>query len=194
MLKLYNVTLVAVTDINIPAHWKALQKSCEGIDWGAVTLLTPDLGSIDAWNKFIIYDLHKYITTDFCMLIHADGYPVNPQAWKKEFLDYDYIGAPWPFPTDDYSYRTPNGEIVRVGNSVSIRSKRILELPGQLGLDWRPYYGNTNEDGFLCVHNKAILESNGCRFAPISYAKYFSREHDIPENKGIESFAFHQAT
>lgn len=192
MLKLLNITLVAVTDINIEAHIEALNKSCEGIEWGEVTLLTPELGSIDAWNKFIIYDLHTYISTDFAMLIHADGYVVNPQAWQDSFLDYDYIGAPWPLSSDDYSYRTPEKQLVRVGNSVSIRSKRLLALPSKLGLEWKIYYGNTNEDGFLCVHNREALEREGVKFAPIEVAKYFSKEHEIEENKGIETFAFHQ--
>lgn len=192
MLKLPNITLVAVTDNEIEECKEALRKSCEGIEWGAVTLITPQLGSIDAWNKFIIYDLHTYITTDFAMLIHADGYVRNPEAWQDSFLDYDFIGAPWPLPHDEYSYRDEDGEIVRVGNSVSIRSKKILSLPSSLSIPWRPYYGNTNEDGFLCCHNKRLLEENGIRFAPLEVARYFSKEHEIPENKGIETFAFHE--
>lgn len=191
-LKLPNVTLIALTNKNIPEHEEAIRKSCEGIEFGAVKLIVDyKCTSIDIWNYKIIYELHTYIDTDFAMLIHADGYVVNPAAWKDEFLDYDYVGAPWPLPTDNYSYRTPTGELVRVGNSVSIRSKKLLELPSKLGLDWKPYYGNTNEDGFLCVHNRDRLMEAGCNFAPLEVAKYFSREHDIPENQGIDTFAFH---
>lgn len=191
MLKLHNVTLVCVTDIDREGAWNALQKSSEDIEWGATMLITPKLGSIDAWNKYIIYELKDYIYTDFCMLIHPDGYVINPDAWRPEFLEYDYIGAPWPLPQDDYSYRTPAGQIVRVGNSVSLRSKRMLELPSKLGLEWKPYFGNTNEDGFLTCHNRDILKEHGIKFAPLEVAKYFSKEHEIPENKGIETFAFH---
>lgn len=191
-LKLPNVTLVAVTDIDIPGHFEALEESCEGIQWGAISLITPPLGSIDAWNKFIVYDLYKYVYTDYAMLIHADGYVTTPGAWRDDFLDYDFIGAPWPLPADDYSYRTPADEIIRVGNSVSLRSKKLLELPSKLNLEWKSYYGNTNEDGFLCVHNREVMERNGVRFAPLSTAIHFSKEHEIEENKGIETFAFHQ--
>lgn len=191
MLSLANVTLVAVTDIDRKGCWEALEKSSEGIEWGATLLLQPKLGSIDAWNKYIIYELHKYIQTDFAMLVHADGYVVRPDLWREEYLDYDYIGAPWPLPQDSYSYRTPQGELIRVGNSVSLRSKKILELPTTLGLEWKSYYGNTNEDGFLCCHNRDILIRNGVSFAPLEVAKYFSKEHEIPENQGIETFSFH---
>lgn len=190
-LKLPNVTLVAVTDIDRKGCWEALEKSSEGIEWGATLLLQPKLGSIDAWNKFIIYDLHNYIATDFAMLVHADGYVIHPEAWQDVFLDYDYVGAPWLLPVDNYSYRTSTGELVRVGNSVSLRSKRMLELPRELGLEWRSYFGNTNEDGFLTCHNRDILKEHGMKFADIDVAKYFSKEHEIPENQGIETFAFH---
>lgn len=192
MLKLPRVTLICLTNKDFEGHKKALDKSCEGIEWGGVKLIWDEsIKSIDDWNYKIIYELHNYIDTDFAMLIHADGYVSNPQAWRSDFLDYDYIGAPWPLPKDDYSYRTPEGELIRGGNSVSIRSKRILALPNKSGIEWKPYYGNTNEDGFLCVHNRKALEEAGCKFAPLEVAKYFSKEHEIEENQGIETFAFH---
>lgn len=193
MLQLPNVTLIALTNRDFEGHKRALDKSCEGIEWGGVKLIWDEkITGIDEWNRKIIYELHNYIDTEFAMLIHADGYVINPQAWKDEFLAYDYIGAPWPLPRDEYSYRTSQGELVRVGNSVSIRSKRILQLPSALGLEWKSYYGNTNEDGFLCVHNRRRLIDEGVQFSPIDVARFFSREHTISENQGIETFAFHQ--
>jgi len=75
---------------------------------------------------------------------------------------------------------------------VSLPSKQILELPSKLSLPWQAYYGNTNEDGFLCVHNRKALQEAGCRFAPLEVAKHFSKEHEIEENKGLKTFAFHQ--
>lgn len=192
MLDLPQVTLIALTNKDFEGHKKAIDKSCEGIKWGAVKIIWDEsIKSIDDWNYKIIYELHKYVDTDFAMLIHADGYVINPSEWREEFLGYDYIGAPWPLPQDDYSYKTPAGDLIRVGNSVSLRSKRILTLPHLLGLEWRQYYGNTNEDGFLCVHNRDKLERNGCKFAPLEIAKYFSKEHEIPENVGLKTFAFH---
>lgn len=195
MLKLPEVTLIALSGIDYQTkeNIEALKKSCDGVKWGAVKYIQQgNITNIDSWNKAVIYDLYKYIDTDFAMFIHGDGYVINPSAWKDEFLAYDYIGAPWPLPRDDYSYRTPQGEIVRVGNSVSLRSRRILAAPQVLDLPWKSYYGNTNEDGFLCVHNRRPLEEVGIRFAPLEIAKFFSREHAIPENEDIETFAFHQ--
>lgn len=192
MLNLPNVTLVALTSLDWEGHKEALDKSSEGIEWGAKKIIWDEtIKSIDDWNYNIIYELHNYISTDYAMLIHADGYVIDPDAWDDSFLEFDYVGAPWPLPNDTYSYRTPVGELVRVGNSVSLRSKKILELPGKLGLEWKSYHGNTNEDGFLTCHNRDVLKEHGIKFAPIEIAKSFSREHDMPENEGIKTFAFH---
>lgn len=192
MLKLPQVTLIALTNKDFEGHKKALELSSVGIEWGARKIIWDDtIKDIDDWNRKIIYELTDYVKTDFAMVIHADGYVINPSLWNPDWLNYDYIGAPWPLPKDYYSYKTPNGELVRVGNSVSLRSKRILDLPRELGLDWKEYYGNTNEDGFLCVHNRDVLKANGIKFAPLEVAKHFSKEHEIDENKDLSTFAFH---
>lgn len=192
MLKLPSVTLIALTNRDFEGHKRAIDKSCEGIEWGDVKIIWDEkINGIDAWNFKIIYELHNYVQTPYAMLIHGDGYVINPECWRAEFLDYDYIGAPWPLPQDNYSYRTPKGELVRVGNSVSLRSRKILELPSQLGLEWKSYFGNTNEDGFLCVHNRDILKENGVKFAPFEVALQFSKEAELVENKELKTFAFH---
>lgn len=192
MLELPQVTLIALTNKNIPEHEEAIRKSCEGIEFGAVKLIVDyKCTSIDIWNYKILYELHNYIDTDFAMLIHPDGYVIRPDLWRDSWLELDFIGSPWPLPQDNYSYRTLAGDLVRVGNSVSLRSKRIMELPSKLGLEFKPFFGNSNEDGKLCVEWRDILQREGIKYAPIEVAKYFSREHDIPENQGLETFAFH---
>lgn len=208
MLKLENITLIALTSIRIPQVIKALEYSCRGIQFGAVKLAsdvkpenlpsfikheyTERSSNIDEWNYNIIYNLSKHIETDYAILIHDDGFIVNPESWRDEFLEYDYIGAPWALPSDDYSYRDINGEIVRQGNSVSLRSKKLIDLPNKLNLEWRAFYGFTNEDGFICAHYRHKYIEEGCKFADLDVAKYFSHETMIPEIQGIKPFAFHR--
>ena len=119
---------------------------------------------------------------------------VHPESWREEFLEYDYIGSPWPLPTNDYAYRDAKGEICRVGNSVSIRSRKLLQFPKQAGLKWEKMPdGNYNEDTFLCCKYKNVIEEAGMRFAPIEVAKYFGHEHMIPEVMDVEKpFLFHK--
>jgi hypothetical protein len=190
MLKLPRVTLVCVTSKNKEAHQKALDKCCEQIEFGAVLLLDLNTHTIDEWNKAIIYEMPKYIQTDFALLIHDDGYIIHPELWRDEWLEYDYLGSPFPSPTDNYSYRDENGDIVRVGNSVGLRSKKLMDLVATK--EWRSYYGNTNEDGFACVHHHKWLESMGCKFPPLEVAIHFGKEHEIPENIGLQTFLFHK--
>ena len=140
----------------------------------------------------MVYKLSEYIHTDFALIIQSDGYVINPDSWRDEFLEYDYIGAPFKLPTDNFSYRDIYGKIFRVGNGgFSLRSKKLIELANKLNLEWKPFHGFYNEDGFICAMNRHIYEENGCKFAPLHVAKYFSHESDIPENQGLSTFGFH---
>lgn len=200
MIKLPNVTLVAITGLNYQTeeHKQAIAYSCLGIEFGEVKLIQLEqIKDIDTWNHAVIYELPKYIKTEFCLLIHADGYIIHPNMWTNRWLKYSYVGAPWPLPKDNFSYRDERGGLVRVGNSVSLRSKKLMDLTAQIPEEkfWaiKERFGNTNEDGFICSHNRLYLEEQGCKFAPLQVAKYFSKEHEIEENKNIKkTFCFHK--
>lgn len=208
MLNLENITLVAVSSVKIDETIKALKYSMSGINFGKVLLIShekpndlPDnieFGLIDKMNNIneysynIIYKLGNYIHSDYALVVQSDGYIVNPNLWREEFLEYDYIGAPFCLPSDSFSYRDINGKIFRVGNGgFSLRSKKLIDLPNKLNLEWKPFHGFYNEDGFICAMNRHIYEENGCVFAPIDVAKYFSHEAEIPEIQGIIPFGFH---
>lgn len=208
MLNLHNVTLIAMTSVKIDKTIKALMYSCKNINFGCVKLVTdiqvtglPDfiktdhidkISNIDEWNYAAIYKLGNYVDTEFAILIHDDGFIVNPKSWRDEFLNYDYIGAPWPLPNDDFSFRDINNNLIRVGNSVSLRSKRLIDLPVKLNLEWKPFHGYYNEDGYICVNYRHVYLEHGMKFADIDVAKYFSHESMIPEVQGIKPFAFHR--
>jgi hypothetical protein len=208
MLNLPNITLIALTSVKLDKTIKALEYSYQDINFGAIKLVShekpanlpdkiqhefcPRMSNIDEWNYAAIYELPKHVDTEFCILIHDDGFIVNSDSWRPEFLDYDYIGAPWPLPNDDFSFKDINGELIRVGNSVSLRSKKLLDLAIDLPIEWKPFHGFYNEDGFICVNNRHIYKEHGCNFAYLDIAKYFSHETMIPEIQGIKPFAFHR--
>ncbi len=209
MLKLPNVTLVAIGSTSIEGNKKALQYSSLQAQFGKVKFIThvkppnlPDniefckiekITSIDKWCYEVVYNLGSYIDTEFALLVHPDGFVVHPEVWNDEWLKYDYIGAPFPLPKDNFSYRDINGKIQRVGNSVSLRSKKLLDLPKKIGMEWKPFHGFYNEDGYITVNMRHIFKEHGCNFAPLEVAKYFSREAEIPENKDVEkTFVFHK--
>lgn len=207
MIRLPDITLVAVATKDVTETVRALEYSAKGILFSSVLLISDvnpassikysfvqidKFNSVGDWGKFIVFDLYKYIETKYIILIHADGFIVNPEQWNDAFLNYDYIGAPWPIPKDRFSYRDCYGNIIRVGNSVSLRSKKILELPAKLGLTWESDKGFFHEDGYLTVLNRHILQEHGVKFPPLSVAASFSREKELPENRRLTPFAFHK--
>jgi len=205
MIDLSNVTLVSVASVRVDKTIKALKYSSKDIIFGDIKLITHesviepgitvinvDKMDYEQYNKFIVFELYKHIDTDYALIIQDDGFVVNANEWKPEFLNYDYIGAPWPLPYDDFSYRDAFNNLIRVGNGgFSLRSKKILSLADKLKLEWKSYFGYYNEDGFFTCHNRHIYEQNGCVFAPLDVAKYFSHEIQIPETEGIIPFGFH---
>ncbi len=190
MISLPNITLILLTNRDFVGAKQAIDISCQGIDFGAVKIIWDEkCNSIDEWNRKMIFDLPKYIDTSHALIIHQDGYVINPQLWRDEWLELDYIGAPWPLPNDNYSYRNESGFLVRVGNSVSLRSKKLMDLVATRPMEY--HYGNNNEDGQVCCWNREWLESKGCKFATFEQALDFGKEHDLPEHKGRDTFTFH---
>lgn len=190
-VQLPEVTLILLTNRDFEGAKAAVDKSCEQIEFGAVKIIWDEkINGIDEWNRKIIRELPNYVDTSHALLIHQDGYVINPLLWNPEWLNLDYIGAPWPLPRDNFSYLDEEGDLQRVGNSVSLRSKKLMDLVATR--EWRSYYGYSNEDGFISCHNRKWLESQGCKFATLEQAVHFSKEHEIPENKGLQTFAFHQ--
>jgi hypothetical protein len=204
-ISLDKVTLVSVACVDVEDTLRALKYSSKDINFNSVKLITSydiidDSVQIikcrnldyEGYNYFVLYELWEYIDTDYALIIQNDGFVIDAYRWRDEFLDYDYIGAPWPIPNDNVTFRDVNGNLQRVGNGgFSLRSKKVLELPNKLNLEWKKFNGYYNEDGFICVNYRHIFDEHGCKIAPIDVAKYFSHETIIPEILGIEPFGFH---
>ncbi len=202
-LSLPNITLVAMTSVLIDDTIKALMYSSKDIDFAEIKLITdkkpnylPDkikfeftepITNINEWNHRVVFNLNDYIETDYVLLIHDDGFVVNANSWRKEFLNYDYVGAPW----SHKHLLDRNGEIISVGNSVSLRSKKLLGIPKRFNMPWVPHDGNFNEDTQICVWNRNLFLDNGCMFADYETAKYFSHEEIMSDYDGINPFCFH---
>jgi|APGre2960657373_1045057.scaffolds.fasta_scaffold122344_1 hypothetical protein len=224
MLNLSRVTLFAIDNTNrIEGTIKSLHTSMQVAKFGATKLVTskeyidkysdellqdgivceemvPSIANIDDYNYYILYELHRHIETDFVLISQDHAFIINPEAWTDEFLNYDYLGAPWPW--RENSFVTPFGEHIRSGNGgFSLRSKRLLEVPNKVNIpfkvaeqaDFYKMFGatNTNEDGNICVHNRHIFMEQGCKFPPVELAAKFSYESPVPENQGIIPFGFH---
>ena len=196
--KLPNVTLFAADSVNPELAVQALKESSKHIEFGKIILFShikpfnlpenfefcqiPRLRSGQDYSSFILNRLNDHITTDFCLSVHCDGYIINPDKWTDEFLNYDYIGSPWPIggPANLGPERVGNG-------GVSLRSKKLLSESSVLRL-------TNHEDVVICCINRQALESKGINFAPLSVAAIFSSELHCPDlgiNPETDCLAFH---
>lgn len=187
-LQLPQVTCILIDCYNYGPAVHALQKSMEQVDFAAVKFLTdiplqvegvevvqiPRINSKEEYSLFVIKELYKHFDTSHVLVIQHDGYVLDASAWKNEFLDYDYIGAPWLY---------IDGR--NVGNGgFSLRSKRL-----QHSITYKEYYGNP-EDEHIGRLMRPLLENDmhGFRFAPEELAESFSFELRQPNQP---TFGFH---
>lgn len=186
------ITLVAVSSVDLDNTQLALKKSCRDIQFGAVKFLSsaqpfqidPDIDyvrvppmDLRGYSKFILGDLIRFIDTPFCLVVQADGFVLNPHSFSREFLDYDYVGAPWPAKLS----LQPGNTIVemnknRVGNGgFSLRSAKLLETTAQIDFDALAF-PTASEDMIVCHYLYDEMIGQGIRFPSPEIAARFSIE------------------
>jgi hypothetical protein len=188
-LQLPTVTLCAVTSVNVEATVEALRASSGQIDFAECILFThaevpsdrsmnvvtiEPLTSAGSYSDFLLHKLAEHIRTDHCLIVQWDGFVIEPAAWQPRFLDFDYIGSPWP------QFREFN-----VGNGgFSLRSRRLLDACRD------PRFAKEHpEDIAICRTNRTLLErEHGIRFADRATAERFAYERTVPVGP---TFGFH---
>ena len=182
-MKLLNIDLISVNCVDPEYSVRALLHSSKDIQFGSLKLFAhykpsnlPD--SIEfieipkqthqTMNWFHLNELPKHIHNEFMLSIHSDGFIINPNKWMPEFLDYDYIGAPWP----DLQWCSKN----RVGNGgFVLKSKKFMDIEQTL-----PNTPAHNDVLVTNIYYEHFIQL-GCKYAPVEIASRFSLEHAIPE-------------
>lgn len=192
-LSLPNLSLLIVDCVDYNKAKLSFDHCCSYIEFGDAKILThfdvegdhitkiPKISSHAEYSKFMISDLADYITTEHVLVAQWDGFIRNIELWDDRFLQYDYIGAPWPdhvlFPGVPTKFNVGNG-------GFSIRSRRLQEF----------LRDDTNlthhylEDVMICQLNRAYLEKCGFKYAPLDLANKFSWELGEPR----DSFGVHK--
>lgn len=131
------------------------------------------------YNSVMLKEVAPHVNTDFALYTQFDGIAHNKTNWTDDFLNYDYIGAVWPW--------EPEGR--NVGNGgFSLRSKKMLDacLDNNVCLSEPPLF--TAEDTLIGSTYRDYLEkTHSIKFAPTELAKKFSFELGTYES----SFGFH---
>jgi hypothetical protein len=146
--------------------------------------------SLDDMSRFTLTELHKHIETDLAIIVHWDGYAINKAKWDERFLQYDYIGGPWPRHMA-FVKRYPRN---RVGNGgFSLRSKKWLQTAATLPR----IPDGVSEDVYTCTTHAAHFARAGCKTAPVDLAMKWSFEHrceEWPRWRLADSYGFHGLT
>jgi hypothetical protein len=206
-IKIHDVTLVSVSN-KTPETLAAMMRSLEQAEFDEVKFLThektdgwpkeieyeevPEINSYMKYNDFIFRDLGSHINTPYALVVQNDSWILNGHLWHEQFLQYDYIGAPWPI--RENSFMANNGDRVRVGNGgFSLRSSKLMNLPKVLGLPLIQEQGFFHEDGNCCVYYRKEFLERGIKYAPVELAAKFAFENYVQENLQLkEFFGFHK--
>jgi len=150
-----------------------------GLQW----IKIPRFTDFQTQYSFITLKLCPHLCVeDFNLIIHSDGYAVNPDAWTDEFLNYDYIGAMW--------------EDGGMGNGgFTLRSRKLYDALIDIDIPWKtsdihqdvwdkPHFHTIQngeklipEDVMICRIFREDLEHNyGIKFAPYEIADRWSVE------------------
>jgi Protein of unknown function (DUF5672) len=187
MLNLPDLTLVAVYTVAHELTEMAVAECTRHVRFGDVKLFTdrPLRSQVDGIQiepfanpmqagTFMTYEVPRHIKTSHALFIQWDSWIVDPSMWRPQFLDCDYIGAPW-------WYR----DGLNVGNSgFCIRSKALIDFlaahPDEFPLA-------LPEDEVLCRVYRPRLPQ--FKWANEALAHQFSFERTrVP---GARSFGFH---
>lgn len=189
-LDLKNVTLLTLTSNTINYSLNSIKHCMEFCDFGEVLFFThqlglkedniefiniPEIRSRLDYSNLILKEVNKFINMEFVLVVQWDGTIANVNSWDPSFLNYDYLGAPWPWLND------------MVGNGgFSLRSKKLFNLCETLYLTKEV---TTNEDVLICEEDRWFFEVNGCKFPPKEIAYKFSTEYGNYDDNN--SFGFH---
>ncbi len=190
-LKLPDVTIVAIDTDAAALLRLALADTLRQIEparvvvWSNTDPLLPGvehveigrLSSLDDYSAILWYMVPWKVKTSHFLVMQWDGWVLDASRWNPEFLEYDYIGAVWPWFGSS-----------RVGNGgFSLRSKRLARRVGEQ--EWR-MPPHADEDKVLCRQYRYELDRDGeFLWAPEALARQFSHECESPPPGG--TFGFH---
>jgi hypothetical protein len=139
------------------------------------------INSLAQYSDFVINVLPYLVTEQYVLIVQWDGFVINPECWATNFLDYDFIGSPWP------DMRSEDA----VGNGgFSLRSSLFLNHSKNLRvIPDNSSYINQAEDTILCQTYRKELINKGVKFAPQEVADSFAYETIYRER----TFGFHGA-
>lgn len=146
---------------------------------------------IQYYNYWCMYEMTKHFDTEYVLSYQDDGFPLNPELFNPQVLEYDYVGAPCRVKYKENGEPTYEGyglELIE-GGGLTLRSKRLMDYLSQHS-EYQIEDGH--EDGFICIKRRTKLIENGLRICPAHISKGFVVHHPIDDTHTIyNTFGFH---
>lgn len=204
MLSLPTVTLLAIDTIDPLRTLKAMRYSLLQAQFAEAVLVTDRAnynsrfvrtiggqGRIDQitvhfvepgprsdYERQIICDLPLFFKTDFCLFQEWDAAIVNPNAWNPQWLNYDFIGAPWPYDFNENGYPPCTRENCVGNGGFSLRSLEFCKMTRNLFNEaGQPQEAIRLSDAWISRTMRTHLDGSGFTFAPEEEALKFSCEN-----------------
>ncbi len=181
---LSTTTLIIVDCLDLNRAIKVIEHCKALCDFADVKLLTsietdyqhvvkiPPINSLIHYSVFCLKELYKYVDTKSMLVVQHDGWIINPQSWKPEWEQYDYIAPLF----NQY-------DVMGIGG-FSFRSRALMEAVSKK----YPPFNDTDEqahilqssmgfyeDGEISMRWRRELESEGFKFAPFYEAMKFGQ-------------------
>lgn len=176
MLNLPDVTLVVADSVVHDLSRLVIAELCNQIKFGDVVTFSDEkltsrgrqyhaqTANLDEAMSLLWYRIPLQINTSHFLYVQWDSGILDVDQWRDEFLEYDYIGAPWGWHHDEFE----------IGNGgFSLRSTKLTKF---LIDNIAEFPRDEPEDDVLCRRYRPYLEHYGFKFAPIELASRFSVE------------------
>lgn len=196
MLRLPDVSLVVIETREHELAKLALEDCERRAEFGEVLVFTdrpslfmradrnvvfvPDWPEKIGWSRCFWQEVAPHLKTSHALHIQWDSWVVDPEMWRDEYLEYDFIGAPWWY--KDGMNVGNGGFCLRSTRLARFLRRNRAQFPCVTALD----------DDLLCRKYRPSLESAGFTWAPESLALDFSFECVRPDTSA-KHFGFHAA-
>ncbi len=196
MLTLPNVTLVTVETLCHELAKRTIEDCLSKVQFaevivytdredkldiaGARTIKVPNWPSKDDYMQFFQFKSCDTVTTSHVLFLEWDAGICDVSMWRDEFLQYDYLGAPWW-----YTDGSPN-----VGNGgFSLRTTRLQRFMK----DNQKKYPVGNDNQMCRDCGAEIIREGRFNWAPVDVANDFAFEGfdrlGLPNN--LKHFGYH---
>jgi hypothetical protein len=196
MLNLPDVTLVCIETREHDLAQLAIEDCERQAEFGDVLVFTdrpsqfmqadrrvitvPDWPDKIGWSRHFWTGIAPHMRTSHALCIQWDSWIVDPTMWRDEYLDFDYIGAPWWY--KDGMNVGNGGFCLRSTKLMRFVHKHRAELPCV----------TSSDDDLYCRKYRPTLEAAGFVWANEKLAYNFAFECVRPDVTA-KHFGFHAA-